>query len=76
MASLGRVVVGYRRGDRRIQQILDQELSVRETSRCAGGCGYAVYFAPSGYDAAWDRDAVVFCDDCYQRDKKEIEEAL
>lgn len=76
MASLGRVVVGYRPGDRRIQRVLDQELAVRETTRCAAGCGYPVLFAPSGYDAARHRDAEVICTVCYDIYKSEIQEAL
>lgn len=76
MASLGRVVVGWRPGDRAMQRAIDQGETVRETSRCAAGCGYPVFYAYSGYTAARDRDAEVICDDCYQRYKDEIQEAL
>lgn len=76
MASLGRVVVGYRPGDRRIKRAEDQGHPVRVTTSCAAGCGYPVWYTPSGYDAARNRDAEVICDDCYQRYKSEIQEAL
>lgn len=76
MASLGRVVVGYRPGDRRIRRAEDQGEVVRETTRCAAGCGYPVYYTYSGYTAAKDRDAEVICDDCYTLYKDEIQEAL
>ncbi len=74
--GLGRVVVGYRPGDRRIQRALDQGETVRETIRCGAGCGYPVLFVMSGYDAAKNRDAVPICDPCYQENKAEIQEAL
>ena len=77
MTSLGRVVVGYRKQDRR-RYLLEREqgLSSVETTTCAAGCGYPVFFVRSGYDAARFRDAEVICDDCYQRYKPEIQEAL
>ena len=76
MSGLGRVVVGYRKGDRRIHQLEDQGQPVRETTRCAAGCGYPVYYVASGYDAARSRDAEVICSECYETYKAEIQEAL
>ena len=76
MSRLGRVVVGYRPGDRRIRRAEDQGEAVRTTTRCAAGCGYPVLFTVSGYDAARYRDAEVICDNCYQENKAEIQEAL
>lgn len=76
MSGLGRVVVGYRKGDRRILQLEDQGQAVHETTRCAAGCGYPVFYVQSGWDAARFRDAEVICTECYELYKPEIQEAL
>lgn len=73
MSGLGRVVVGYRHTDPRRWK-LDQ--SIREAGRCIAGCGFGVWFVPSGQSAVRDRDAQPICDDCYQLYKDEVQAEL
>jgi len=75
--SLGRVLVGYRQTDRRRLKLLDDfgqgAVPVR---KCAAGCGYDVYFSPSGITAMHDRDPEVLCAECaslYRRDLELVE---
>ena len=77
MSGLGRVVVGYRKHDRRRLRLIDEHgvhsVAVRN---CAADCGYPVFFVASGLAAARDRDAEVVCQECYDRYKDQIQEAL
>lgn len=74
MSGLGRVVVGYRANDRRRLELIDRfGVAVVPVRNCVAGCGYPVYFTPSGIDAARTRDAEVICDQCYQAHKAEIQ---
>lgn len=77
MSGIGRLVIGYRRNDRRRLQ-LEHEHGVHSVAagRCIGGCGYDVFFVQSGQDAVRSRDAQVICDDCYQVDRHRIEAEL
>lgn len=65
MAGLERIVVGYRKGDRRMKLLEDtygiHAVAVRN---CMAGCGYPVYFYSGGIDAVRERDAEVVCDVC------------
>lgn len=77
MSGLGRVVVGYRPGDRRVHKLHDEHgLEVRQVRKCVAGCGYPVFFYSGGYDAAWERDAEVMCDNCYQENRMDVQAAL
>lgn len=63
--GLGRIVVGYRHGSRRIKQLEDEYgLYAVAVRKCMAGCGYPVYFVPSGIDAVRERDAEVICEEC------------
>lgn len=77
MSGLGRLVVGYRKHDRRRLRLIDehgvQSVAVR---KCVAGCGYPVYFVQSGLDAARTRDAEVICDECYQQHKDQVQDEL
>jgi len=77
MSGLGRVVIGYRKHDRRRLRLIDehgmQSVAVR---KCAADCGYPVYFVRSGLDAARTRDAEVICQECYDRHKDQIQAEL
>ena len=66
--GLGRVVVGYREGDRRRHQLQAQfGITSVMVRKCVAGCGYPVYFYSGGIQAVRDRDAEVVCDECRQR---------
>lgn len=65
MSGLERIVVGYRKGDRRVHQLEDTfGLHAVETRKCMAGCGYPVVFYSGGIDAVRERDAEVICDVC------------
>lgn len=68
MAGLERIVVGHRKGSRKVQMLADQFgihcVAVRD---CMAGCGYPVYFASGGIAAVVDRDAEVICEECKER---------
>jgi hypothetical protein len=65
VSGLGRIVVGYRPGDRRILQLRDQfGIEAVEIRKCYAGCGYPVAFFSGGVDAVRDRDAEVVCTEC------------
>lgn len=71
--GLGRVVVGYREGSRIIKQLEDTYgLHAVKVRKCMAGCGYPVYFVPSGIDAVRDRDAEVVCVECKEQYYPEI----
>lgn len=75
--SIERLVVGYRPGDRRIQQLKDQHgLQTTPVRNCFGGCGYPVHFYSGGIDAARDKDAEVICTVCMDENRAEIMAAL
>ena len=65
--GIGRIVVGYRPGSRRIQWLRDSygihSVAVR---KCYAGCGYPVHFFSGGVDAVRERDAEVVCEECRQ----------
>lgn len=73
MSGLGRVVVGYRKHDRRRLQLIDDygvhSVAVRP---CVAGCGYPVFFVASGQDAVRHRDAEVICQECYDLYKDQV----
>lgn len=63
--GLGRIVVGYREGDRRMYKLRDQfGLEAVPVRRCMAGCGYPVYFYSGGIDAVREKDAEVVCMEC------------
>ena len=65
MAGLERIVVGYRKGDRRVHQLEDvYGLHAVAVRNCMAGCGYPVVFYSGGIDAVRERDAEVICDVC------------
>lgn len=65
MTGLGRIVVGYRKGSRKIRQLSDlYGIECVETRQCMAGCGYPIFFASGGVDAVRDRDAEVICAEC------------
>ena len=67
-SGIGRIVVGYRPGDRRVNR--NRELYGIEPQmvrRCFAGCGYPVYFYSGGIDAVSERDAEVVCSECKDR---------
>lgn len=68
MAGLERIVVGHRKGSRRVHELEDQ-FGIRcvEVRNCMAGCGYPVYFASGGVAAVVDRDAEVICQECRDR---------
>jgi hypothetical protein len=64
-SGIGRIVVGYRPGDRRVNR--NRELfgiEPRLVRNCFAGCGYPVYFYSGGVDAVIERDAEVVCTVC------------
>lgn len=64
-SGIGRIVVGYRPGDRRVQRNRElYGLEVRMVRRCYAGCGYPVYFYSGGIDAVSEKDAEVVCTVC------------
>lgn len=66
--GLGRIVVGYRPGDRRVNR--NRELYGLEPTvirKCMAGCGYPVLFYSGGVDAVRERDAEVICSECKER---------
>jgi hypothetical protein len=66
--SIGRIVVGYRPGDRRVNR--NRELygiEPHEVRKCFAGCGYPVSFYTGGVDAVVERDAEVVCSECKER---------
>lgn len=63
--GIGRIVVGYRPGDRRVQRNRDLfGLEPRVIRQCYAGCGYPVFFYSGGVDAVSERDAEVVCAEC------------
>lgn len=65
MSGLGRIVVGYRKGDRRVHQLEDTfGLHAVAVRTCMAGCGYPVLFYSGGVDAVRERDAEVICEEC------------
>jgi len=67
MAGLGRIVVGYRQNDRRVQRLRDEfGIEAVVVRNCYAGCGYPVWFFSGGIDAVRERDAEVVCDECRQ----------
>lgn len=68
MSGIGRIVVGYRPGNRKVQQLRDlYGLEVRQVRKCMAGCGYPVFFYSGGIDAVRERDAEVVCDVCKEQ---------
>lgn len=68
MSGIGRIVVGYRPGDRRVNRNRELHgLEPREVRKCFAGCGYPVLFYSGGVDAVSDRDAEVVCSECKER---------
>lgn len=66
--SLGRIVVGYRPGDRRVQRNRELfGLEPRVVRKCMAGCGYPVFFYSGGVDAVSERDAEVVCSVCKEQ---------
>ncbi len=75
MSGLGRVLVGYREGDRRRLELLDRYgVTSVPVRKCAAGCGYPVYFNPSGIQAMHDQDPEVLCVECATLYRVEIEQ--
>lgn len=75
--GIGRIVVGYRPGDRRVQELRDTfGLEVREVRQCFAGCGYPVSFYSGGIDAVNERDAEVVCAECKAEFYPELMAAL
>lgn len=65
MAGLERIVVGYRKGSRRVAWLEDTfGLHAVAVRKCMAGCGYPVYFYSGGVDAVRERDAEVVCEEC------------
>lgn len=65
--GIGRLVVGYRKGDRRVHQLRDDfGIHAVAVRKCIAGCGYPVYFFSGGIDAVREKDAEVICDECRQ----------
>lgn len=65
MAGIERVVVGYRKGSRRVRELEDRfGLHAVAVRNCMAGCGYPVYFYSGGIDAVRERDAEVVCEEC------------
>lgn len=63
--GVGRLVVGYRPGSRRILENMERfGLEAHAVRKCFAGCGYPVLFYSGGIDAVNDRDAEVVCDVC------------
>ena len=66
MSGLGRVLVGYRQGDPKIQSLWDDYgHRALPYKKCVADCGATVYFVPSGQDAIRTRDPEVICDVCW-----------
>lgn len=64
-SGIGRIVVGYRPGDRRVNRNRElYGLEPRVVRRCFAGCGYPVLFYSGGVDAISERDAEVVCSVC------------
>ncbi len=75
--SLERVIVGYRKGDRRIYRLEHEHGQIAvQVAYCAAGCGYPVHFVKSGQDAYMVRDPEVVCEPCYERYKDDIHAEL
>ena len=68
MSGIGRIVVGYRPGDRRVNRNRElYGLEPRVIRSCMAGCGYPVFFYSGGVDAVSERDAEVVCSECRER---------
>jgi hypothetical protein len=68
MSGLERIVVGHRKGSRKVQMLEDQfGLHAVAVRNCMAGCGYPVYFYSGGIDAVRERDAEVVCEECRQQ---------
>lgn len=64
-SGIGRIVVGYRPGSRRIQLLRDRYgLEAVAVRKCYAGCGYPVHFYSGGVQAVTERDAEVVCQEC------------
>jgi len=74
--GIGRLLVGYRHDHRMLRYYSDVGLPVRSVRRCIGGCGYEVFFNPSGITSAHEKDPEVICSECYARYKPEVQRAL
>ena len=73
MSGLGSVVVGYRPGNRRVQELQDRfGLHTVAVRRCIAGCGYPVHFYSGGVDAAREKDSEVMCDVCYEHYRDQV----
>ena len=65
MSGLERIVVGHRKGSRKVQYLQDTfGLHAVAVRNCMAGCGYPVYFYSGGIDAVRERDAEVVCEEC------------
>lgn len=63
--GIGRIVVGYRKGSRKVHELEDQfGIRAVQVRQCMAGCGYPVFFCSGGIDAVRDRDAEVVCEEC------------
>jgi hypothetical protein len=77
MAALGRVLVGFRKNDRRRLRLIDEYgLQFVGVRNCAAGCGYPVYFNASGVEALNEKDAEVICEECASLYRMEIEQEI
>jgi hypothetical protein len=72
VTGLERVVVGYRKGDRRIYRLEHEhgQIAVR-VGKCAS-CGWPTHFVKSGQDAYMQRDPEILCEECYKRYERDI----
>ncbi len=75
MAGYGRVVVGWRRDDRRRWRPDELGLLPVPAGRCIG-CSAETFLMWSGVHSLRQRDAELICDNCYQRDRHLVQEAL
>lgn len=67
-SGIGRIVVGYRPGDRRVNRNRElYGLEPRVVRQCMAGCGYPVLFYSGGVDAVSERDAEVVCTVCKEQ---------
>ena len=72
MAGLERVIVGYRKGDRRVYRLADEHgQHAVEVGKCVS-CGWPTMFVKSGQDAYMLRDPEILCEECYERHHDDV----
>lgn len=77
MAGLRAVIVGYRHNDRRRLRLAGETgLQSVPIRKCVAGCGFPVYFVPSGQTAFRERDPEVICTECYELHKDQVQAEL